>query len=139
MDKHQISLAQFISETREKHGLSQSGPVKKTAWTEQQIADIESGKTLFLSTTERQKIANALKISASTIKRYEKTYREHCEADTLSVAEIKRHIEKGETANLKCPVCGTKLTVKIINRFDIEDNPVTDYKAVCPKCPFQIK
>ena len=127
------SLAQFISETREKAGLSRSGLVNKTALSQELIEDIETGKVLFLSTTERQRIASALKISPSAIKKYEKTYHEAFDRDTLFESDAKRRMEEGET-EIFCPICGTKLVIRRINRFDIEDNPVTDYKASCPKC-----
>lgn len=132
------SLAQFISETREKAGLSRSGLVNKTALSHELIDDVETGKVLFLSTTERQRIASALKISPSAIIKYEKTYHEVFDGDTLFETEAKRKAAEGET-DIFCPVCGTKLVIRKINRFDIEDNPVIDYKISCPKCPYTIK
>ena len=56
------SLAQFVSELREKIGLSQTGLAKKSALPLKTIEDIESGQELFLASTIRQKLANALKI-----------------------------------------------------------------------------
>ena len=66
------SLAQFVSETREKVGLSQSGLSKKCNISMKVIEDIESGNELFLATSVRQKLAKGLKVEPSEIKKYEK-------------------------------------------------------------------
>ena len=66
------SLAQFVSETRESVGLSQSGLAKKSALPLNTIEDIEGGQELFLASTVRQKLAKGLKLNPQDIKLYEK-------------------------------------------------------------------
>jgi len=66
------TLAQFVSETREKLGLSQTGLAKRCNLTIDEIANIESGVELFLSSTVRQKLAKGLKTSLGEVKIYEK-------------------------------------------------------------------
>ena len=57
------SLAEFIIRNREKAGLSISGLANKTNIKVEILEDIESGKELFLSVTQRQQLARVLKIS----------------------------------------------------------------------------
>ena len=66
------TLAQFVSETREKAGFSQSGLAKRCNLAIEDIQNIESGIELFLSSTVRQKLAKGLKATLSEIKLYEK-------------------------------------------------------------------
>ena len=54
----QKALAQFVSELREKLGLSQTGLAKKSALPLKTIEDIESAQELFFASTIRQKLAN---------------------------------------------------------------------------------
>ena len=66
------SLAVFVSELREKLGLSQTGLAKKSALPLKTIEEIESGQELFLASTIRQKLAQALRLKPSELKHYEK-------------------------------------------------------------------
>ena len=66
------TLAQFVFETREKLGLSQSGLAKRCNLPVEDIQNIESGIELFLSSTVRQKLAKGLKVSLDEVKLYEK-------------------------------------------------------------------
>ena len=54
------SLAEFIQKKREKAGLSITGLAHKTNIKLDVLEDIESGKELFLSVTQRQQLARAL-------------------------------------------------------------------------------
>ncbi len=134
------SLAQYISDTREKLGLSQSGLAKKSNLPLAYIEDIESGKELFLPSTLRQKLAKGLRINPAQIKIYEKeTVLSFENIDKDFIEELKERILNGDSEGLKCPVCSSPLTVRIAKMYDLEDNLVLHPKATCTKCPFQIK
>lgn len=133
------SLALFVSELREKIGLSQTGLAKKSALPLKTIEDIESGQELFLASTIRQKLANALKIKPAELKRYEKHPDLSLMPDTEATVFIKNQILANDVADLQCPVCGSKLITRIAKMYDLEDNLVLVPKARCTTCPFQIK
>lgn len=131
------SLAQFIQQRREKAGLSITGLANKTNIKLEILEDIESGKELFLSVTQRQQIARVLKCSPKELKKYEREYEFEIVSDD-SIEELKRKILNRET-NLRCPMCGEPLITRIAKMYDLEDNLVLEPKAHCVKCIFQIK
>ena len=131
------SLAQFIQQRREKAGLSIMGLANKTNIKLEILEDIESGKELFLSVTQRQQIARVLKCSPKELKKYEREYEFEIVSDD-SIEELKRKILNRET-NLRCPMCGEPLITRIAKMYDLEDNLVLEPKAHCVKCIFQIK
>ena len=132
-----------MSETREKMGLSQTGLAKRCNLTIDEIANIESGVELFLSSTVRQKLAKGLKTTLSEVKLYEKSEDFHFGGAKAGadIEELKNLIIENEGnkgfAPL-CPVCGNKLIVRVAKMYDLEDNLVLHPKARCSKCPFQI-
>ncbi len=134
------TLAQFVSETREKAGFSQAGLAKRCNLTIEDIQNIESGIELFLSSTVRQKLAKGLKTTLSEIKLYEKQEDFHF-SDKQNIEDLKALILENENnkgfAPL-CPVCGSKLITRIAKLYDLEDNLMLHPKARCTKCPFQI-
>ena len=131
------SLAEFIQLKREKAGYSTYGLADRTGIPIEVLEDIESGKELFLSVTQRQKLARVLKCSPTEIKKYEREY-EFNLVDNDAIEDIKSRILKRET-NLKCPMCGEPLITRIARMHDLEDNLVLQPKAHCVKCIFQIK
>ncbi len=133
------SLALFVSETREKIGLSQTGLAKKSALSLKIIEEIESGQELFLASTIRQKLANGLKLKPADIKKYEKHPDLSLLPDTEAAVFIKNQILAHNVEDLECPVCGSKLITRIAKMYDLEDNLILVPKARCTKCPFQIK
>lgn len=133
------SLAQFVAETREKSGLSQTGLAKKSALSLKVIEDIESGQELFLASTIRQKLARGLKLNPADIKKYEKHVNMSFAPDSEEIIFIKNQILANDVHDLECPVCGSKLITRIAKMYDLEDNLVLIPKARCEKCPFQIK
>lgn len=131
------SLAEFIQQKREKAGLSISGLAKRTNIKLEILEDIESGKELFLSVTQRQQLARVLKCSPKELKKYEREYEfEIVTNDTID--ELKKRILNRET-NLRCPLCGEPLITRIAKMYDLEDNLILQPKAHCVKCVFQIK
>ena len=131
------SLAEFIQKRRESAGLSISGLASKSNIKLEILEDIESGKELFLSVTQRQQLARVLKCSPKELKQYERSY----EFDVVSdetIELIKTKILNHET-NLRCPMCGEPLITRIAKMYDLDDNLVLEPKAHCVKCVFQIK
>ncbi len=133
------TLAQFVFETREKLGLSQSGLAKKSALSIEMIEQIESGQELFLASTIRQKLAKGLKVMPKEIKPYEKHPDLSLLPETEQVTFIKQRILEHDIDGLECPVCGSRLITRIAKMYDLEDNLVLVPKARCEKCPFQIR
>ena len=134
------SLAQYICELREQAGLSIQGLSKKTAIPIDILEDIEAGKDLFLPATLRQKLAKGLKVAPSDIKEYERIMLDayDCVSENY-IQTVKKAILDGETENLRCPICSSKLNFRIVKFLDIEENFVLHPKAQCNKCSFQIK
>ena len=139
--KENQTLAQFISATRENAGYSQKGLAVRANIDITIIDDIESGRELFMSITVRQKLANALKISASKIKSLEKEPKSS-EADfdiSDRIDEIKWRILNQGLVGYECPVCKAELDCRVSVMYDLEANIIRHPKARCTKCPFQIK
>lgn len=134
-----ITLAQFISETREKVGLSQKGLADRANVHISIIEALESGQDLFMSTTIRQKIAKVLKTEPRRIKELEKEPLSQNEVSLEYVEEIKLRILDGQLTGIACPLCGSELVCRVAEMRDLEDNFVKHPKARCSKCPFQIK
>ncbi|MBQ7126709.1 helix-turn-helix transcriptional regulator [bacterium] len=132
-----VTLAEFIQTKREHSGLSAIGLADKAGISLSFIEDLESGKELFLSVSQRQKLARVLKCSPSDIKKYEREYEFQIISDEI-IDELKSRILRHET-NLRCPVCGEPLITRIAKMYDLEDNLVLEPKAHCVKCVFQIK
>lgn len=131
------SLAEFIQQKRENAGLSITGLANKTSIKLEILEDIEAGKELFLSVTQRQQLARVLKISPKELKEYERSY-EFQEISDDVIDNIKTQILNHKT-NLRCPMCGEPLVTRIAKMYDLEDNLVLQPKAHCVKCVFQIK
>ncbi len=131
------SLAEFIQTEREKAGYSIYGLADRTNIPLEILEDIESGRELFLSVTQRQKLARVLKCSPNDIKKYEREYEFKMVSDD-AIEDLKSRILKRET-NLHCPMCGEPLVTRIARMHDLEDNLVLQPKAHCVKCIFQIK
>lgn len=131
------SLAEFIQTRREKAGYSIYGLADRTNIDITTLEDIESGKELFLSVSQRQRLARVLKCSPNEIKKYEREYEFNIVSqDTID--ELKSEILNHKT-NLRCPMCGEPLVTRIAKMYDLEDNLILQPKAHCVKCVFQIK
>ena len=140
MEEQKKSLSEYVRETREKAGFSIQGLSKKSGLTVEQIEDIEAGKDLFLPSTVRQKLAKGLKVNPSEIKEYERILLVSYDAVTDKyIMSVKRAILDGETENLRCPICSSKLIAKVVRLLDLENNIALHPKAQCSKCSFQIK
>ena len=135
----QITLAEFISSTRENIGLSQKGLANKANIDLATIERIESGQELFLATSVRQKLAKALKLENRIIKVLEKQYQFSKQISQEYVEEIRLRILAGTLTGHICPLCESELICRIAQMRDLEDHIVKHPKARCSKCHFQIK
>ena len=134
------SLSEYIRETREKAGFSVQGLAKKSGLTIEQIEDIEAGKDLFLPATIRQKLAKGLKLNPANIKKYERIILDIYDSVSAEyLQDIKTAILEGNTENLRCPVCGSKLNTRVMRLIDLDNNIALHPKAQCSKCSFQVK
>ena len=132
------TLAEFISELREKRGFSQVGFARKASIDLKLLEDIEGAQEFSLSVVTRQKLARALKVEPATIKKYERIPQD-AKPNENYIEQIKENILAGyETGNI-CPMCGSELICRVAEMYDLEDNLVLHPKAHCTKCPFQIK
>ena len=131
------SLAEFIQQKREQAGLSITGFANRTNIGLEFLEDIESGKELFLSVTQRQQIARVLKVSPKELKEYERSL-EFQEISDDVIDNLKQQILNHKT-DLHCPMCGEPLVTRIAKMYDLDDNLVLQPKAHCVKCVFQIK
>ena len=132
-----VTLAEFIQQKRENLGLSAIGLAKKANLDLAFLEDLESGRELFLSVPQRQKLARILKCSPEELKNLEKSFEFQVISDDI-IDTIKQKILNNEK-NLKCPMCGEPLITRIAKMYDIEDNLILQPKAHCVKCVFQIK
>ncbi len=140
MADYSKSLSEFIRETREKAGFSVLGLSKRSGLSVEQIEDIEAGQDLFLPATIRQKLAKGLKINPADIKEYERIMLVSYDSVTPDyINSVKKAILAGETENLRCPICSSKLITKIVRLIDLENNIALHPKAQCSKCSFQIR
>ena len=131
------SLAEFIQKRRENAGLSIIGLANKTNIKLEILQDIEDGKELFLSVTQRQQLARVLKCQIQELKDHERSYEFQTISDEV-IDNLKTRILHHET-NLRCPMCGEPLVTSIAKMYDLDDNLVLQPKAHCTKCVFQIK
>ena len=102
----------------------------------EEIEEIESGKTLFLPVTIRQKLAKGLRCEPHSIKRFEKDFDTNFVSEQI-IESLKELILNG-AGGLKCPKCGAPLVTRIAKMYDLEDNLMLHPKAHCTKCVFQI-
>ena len=134
------TLSEYVRETREKAGLIVQGLSKKSGLSIEQVEDIEAGKDLFLPATIRQKLAKGLKVNPKDIKEYERILIVSYDSITPQyIDNVKQAILNGDTENLRCPICSSKLNTKIVKLLDLENNIALHPKAQCSKCSFQIK
>ncbi len=135
-----LSLAAFISSTREKLNLSQEALAHHSGLDLKTIQSIEQGLDLFLASTVRQKLAKGLKVENKEIKKYEvKT--EISPVKKSKMDEIREEIllnSHNQNHKITCPMCGSDLITRIAKLYDLEDNLILRPKARCSKCPFQL-
>jgi len=130
------TLAQFVQQRRDDLGMSAKGLAMACNLELEEIEEIESGKTLFLPVTIRQKLAKGLRCEPHSIKRFEKDFDTNFVSEQI-IESLKELILNG-AGGLKCPKCGAPLVTRIAKMYDLEDNLMLHPKAHCTKCVFQI-
>ena len=130
------TLAKFVHEKREELGYTVKCLSIAANISQDEIEEIEEGKTLFLSVTVRQALAKVLKCEPEEIKALEKDIADNIVSPEV-IESLKELILNG-AGGLKCPRCGAPLNTRIAKMYDLEDNLVLHPKAHCTKCPFQI-
>lgn len=106
------------------------------------LHDIETGMETWLSSSDRQLIALALKIDASLLQEVETRPRLEESDDPDRFEAMLRDIRDsilGGVRELECPQCGNTLRCRVQEGLDIEAQPVYIAKAFCQKCPFILK
>ena len=116
------SLAEFIQVRREKVGLSITGLANKTNIKLETLEDIESGKELFLSVTQRQQLARVLKCSPKELKSLERDYKfEIVSNDTIDELKTKILNNNDITYDYDALKDGTTLKALGINAHSPEE------------------
>ena len=133
-----MTLAKFISDLREKRGFSQIGLARKANLDLKLLEDIEGAQEFSLSVVTRQKLARALKVEPSTIKKYERIEQTGT-ANSRYIETLKENIIAGYLDGNICPMCGGVLICRVAEMYDLENKLIKHPKAHCTKCPFQIK
>ena len=134
----EMTLAKFISDLRERRGLSQIGLSRKANLDIKVLEDIEGAQEFSLSVVTRQKLARALKIEPSAIKKYERVEQTGT-INTRYIETLKENILAGYLDENICPMCGAVLVCRVAEMYDLENKLIKHPKAHCTKCPFQIK
>ena len=96
-----LSLAAFISSTREKLNLSQEALAHHSGLDLKTIQSIEQGLDLFLASTVRQKLAKGLKVENKEIKKYE-VKKEISPVKKSKMDEIREEILLNSHNNINC-------------------------------------
>jgi len=132
------TLAKFISDLREAQGFSQIGLARKANLDLKVVEDIEAAQEFSLSVVTRQKLARALKVEPSLIKKYERIPKDSKPHEGY-VETLKENILAGYLEDNLCPMCGSLLICRVAEMYDLENKLIRHPKAHCTKCPFQIK
>lgn len=137
------TLAGRMNQLREFRNMTVRDLAKASRIKPQRVEDIESGLETWLSSTERQTIADALRVRPELLQEVE--YRPDHEANSsLSdtpreiIEEMADAILHGERA-LQCPRCHSTLTCSVQEGIDLEESKIYLPMAYCEKCPFVLK
>lgn len=134
------TLAGRVNQLREFRNMTVKDLAKSTRMTIQRIEDMESGFETWLSSTDRQILAKALRVEPSILKEVEwrPEIPELAEVSRETMEELADNILHGER-NLDCPRCKSPMTCYVQEAIDLEDNKIFLPMASCTKCPFVLK
>jgi transcriptional regulator with XRE-family HTH domain len=136
------TLARRLATLREWRGLTMPALAKESHYTVARLQDIETGLETWLSSSDRQLLALALKIDASLLQEVEARPRLEPTDDPqrfeAMLVDIRDSILSG-VRELECPQCGNTLRCRVQEGLDMEEQPVYLAKAFCQKCPFVLK
>ncbi|MDZ4836084.1 MAG: helix-turn-helix transcriptional regulator [Candidatus Melainabacteria bacterium] len=136
------TLAGRINQLREFRNMTVKDLARATRMTVQRIEDLEAGFETWLSATDRQVIAKALRVEAYVLREVEvrlpEAVPELTEVSRETMEELADNILHGER-NLNCPRCQSPMTCYVQEAIDLEDNKIFLPMASCTKCPFVLK
>ncbi len=135
------TLAERIRFLREKRYMTPELLAMKAMVPLSTIEDLEAGIEMFLAPAVRQRLARVLHVRPSQIQEVEKTpefdEREALNLQRQSIALREAILRDPEGAHL-CLSCGSLLAVRLFERRDLQDNPLTVLKANCTRCLFRL-
>ena len=136
------TLASRVNQLREFRNMTVKDLAKASRMTVQRIEDLEAGFETWLSTTDRQILAKALRVEPLLLKEVEfrppEAVPELAEVPREIMEELADNILHGER-NLDCPRCKSPMTCYVQEAIDLEDNKIFLPMASCTKCPFVLK
>jgi len=136
------TLARRLTTIREWRGYTVKALAKESHFTVARLQDIETGMETWLSSSDRQLLALALKIDASLLQEVESRPRleptDDPERFEAMLRDIRDSILSG-VRELECPQCGNTMRCRVQEGLDMEEQPVYLAKAFCQKCPFVLK
>jgi len=137
------TLAGRVNQIREFRNLTTRDLAKSTRFKLERIEDIEAGMETWLSSSDRQILAKALRVEPHILKEVEVRPEEEKEPELNEVSravieDLADAILHGER-DIKCPRCKTTMICSVQEAIDLEDNPIYLPMAYCTKCPFVLK
>jgi len=136
------TLARRLTIVREWRGLTVKGLAKVSHFPAARIQDIETGMETWLSSSDRQLLALALKVDASFLQEVESRPRLEPSDDPVRfeniLADLRDSILSG-VREAECPQCGQTLRCRVQEGLDMDGQPVYLAKAFCQRCPFVLK
>jgi hypothetical protein len=107
------------------------------------VEDIEAGIELFLAPAIRQRLARVLHVRPTQIQELEKppaspeATREAKQLQQAGSSLYQTILANPEAAH-SCPACGAVLSIRIFERRDLQNRPLTVVKASCTACLFRL-
>ncbi|MBS1993181.1 MAG: helix-turn-helix domain-containing protein [Cyanobacteria bacterium SZAS LIN-3] len=136
------TLARRLTIIREWRGMTVKALARDSHFSVARLQDIETGMETWLSSSDRQLLALALKIDASLLQDVEARPRLEPSDDQpryeAMLADLRDSILSG-VRELECPQCGDTLRCRVQEGLDIDGQPVYLAKAFCQRCPFVLK
>lgn len=135
------TLAERIRFLREKRYMTPEAVAIKAQVSLRMVEDIEAGIEIFLAPAVRQRLARVLHVRPQQIQEVEKvppTLEENAPDMRRKGIHLHEDILQDPDAAHTCPSCGALLEVRVFERRDLRDNPLTVIKANCTKCLFRL-
>ena len=135
------TLAERIRCLREKRYMTPELLAMKALVPLSTVEDLEAGIEMFLAPAVRQRLARVLHVRPSQIQEVEKAPPfDETEALVLqrkSIALREAILRDPEAPHL-CLSCDSPLAVRLFERRDLQDNPLTVMKVNCTRCLFRL-
>jgi hypothetical protein len=150
--QNQATLARLIQGKRETLNLSREALSEKSGLPLGVVEQLEEGRLLFLSVTNRTRLARSLKMTLQEIKQVESPPPITLLGDLRLLhvdASHVAHFNNGKRLALKemernnegfwpCPDCGGELVTNTFLREDLENKSWTVFKIHCSHCLFKL-